>query len=140
MKDLILYLGLALAGLFIGLIFVTGIKSYSTDFHRYNVKRVIDGDTFILTNDERIRLVRVDVPELNTYCGQKAKEFLQNLIEDKFVYIQKEGKDKYGRTLAQVSLHPSSAYDLEDILVQMNLAVYYHGQKANPNICDYGKN
>lgn len=74
------------------------------------VKRVVDGDTIVLENDEHVRLLGVDTPELHhpskpVQCfGKEAKAFTVAKIEGKKVKLEFEGprKDRYGRTLAWV--------------------------------------
>ncbi len=72
--------------------------------------RVIDGDTIILENGERVRLLGVDAPEIAHYGhageagGEGAREFLRKLVEGRVVNLEydAERKDKFGRTLAYV--------------------------------------
>lgn len=68
---------------------------------------VIDGDTIdVLHNGkgDRIRLNGIDCPEKGQAFGQKAKHATSALVFDKEVTIQTHGKDKYGRTIADVLL------------------------------------
>lgn len=68
---------------------------------------VIDGDTIdVLHNGkgDRIRLNGIDCPEKGQAFGQKAKHATASLVFDKEVTIQTHGKDKYGRTIADVLL------------------------------------
>ena len=74
--------------------------------------RVIDGDTIILNNGERVRLIGVDTPETKhprkpvEYYGKEASAFTKKMIEGKEVRLEYDWqrKDKYGRTLAYVYL------------------------------------
>lgn len=70
------------------------------------VERVIDGDTFVTTDDEHIRLIGVDTPELDSEdCySQKAKTYLEDKILGKGVRLDydEDRKDNFGRTLAYV--------------------------------------
>ncbi|MBI4524645.1 MAG: thermonuclease family protein [Deltaproteobacteria bacterium] len=80
------------------------------------VKRVVDGDTLILENGEKVRLIGVDTPETRhpnkpvEFLGHEAILFTRNMVEDKKVWLEFDQsnahtghKDKYGRTLAYVS-------------------------------------
>jgi len=76
----------------------------------YTVSRAIDGDTLLLSNDERIRLIGVDTPESVhpkkpvEYYAKEASAFTKREIQGQQVRIEYgwERKDKYGRTLAYV--------------------------------------
>ena len=63
------------------------------------VARVIDGDTFVLENGERVRLIGIDTPERGEKCFEEAKNRLQELVFDKDVLLYKDQshRDKYGR-------------------------------------------
>lgn len=67
------------------------------------VERVIDGDTFYISG-VRIRLLKVDAPELDTVEGKWAKEKLTRLVHNRWLECENFGDDKYGRTLARCSL------------------------------------
>ncbi|MFC1594667.1 thermonuclease family protein [Candidatus Omnitrophota bacterium] len=89
----------------------------------HTVERVIDGDTLLLTNGERVRLIGIDCPESKdnakaqrdsertgqdietiTTMGQKATEFAKELVEGEKVRLEfdVQQRDKYGRLLAYV--------------------------------------
>ena len=71
------------------------------------VVSVLDGDTIeVLHNQhpERIRLSGIDCPEKSQAYGQKAKQATSALVFGKEVTLQIFGKDKYGRTIADVLL------------------------------------
>lgn len=76
------------------------------------VKRVIDGDTILLQNGERIRYIGVNAPEIDHSpkgaepLGREAKEANRRLVEGKRVRLEfdAERRDKYGRLLAYVFL------------------------------------
>lgn len=56
------------------------------------------------TRAERIRLNGVDCPEKGRARGHKAKQAASTLVFGKEVTLQTHGKDKYGRTIADVLL------------------------------------
>ncbi len=76
------------------------------------VKRVVDGDTLLLTNQERVRLIGVDTPETKHpqkpvhYFGKEASLFTRRMVEGKRVRLEYDWqkRDKYGRLLAYVYL------------------------------------
>jgi hypothetical protein len=61
----------------------------------------IDGDTLIC-NHRKIRLTNVYAAEMNQPGGAAAKKRMQALIASGEVTLKPFGKDKYGRTLAEV--------------------------------------
>lgn len=72
------------------------------------VKRVIDGDTFILynvgiTDEERIRLPKVDAAELSDSLGPAAKSFTQQWLARGPFNINGCKRDSFGRILAEVT-------------------------------------
>lgn len=82
----------------------------------YDVVRVVDGDTIIVSvegEEVKVRLIGVDTPESvhedetkNTSEGKEASEWTTNLLTGKQVYLEYdvENEDNYGRTLAYVYL------------------------------------
>lgn len=88
----------------------------ATLYGLYDVVRVVDGDTIIVSiggEDTRIRFIGVDTPEsvnpdesLNTEQGAIAADFTKELLTGQQVYLEydKERTDKYDRVLAYVYL------------------------------------
>jgi micrococcal nuclease len=78
----------------------------------FKVERVIDGDTILLTNGEKVRLIGVDTPETKhplkpvEYFGQEAYLFTKKMVEGKKVKLEFDWqeRDRYGRLLAYVYL------------------------------------
>lgn len=76
----------------------------------FNVKEVIDGDTFDVTpgwkwdgkEGDRIRIANLDAPELSEKGGQAAKTKLKNLIEGKDVELKNAVNLSYGRLVCDV--------------------------------------
>jgi len=63
----------------------------------------IDGDTFVSTTGERIRILGIDAPEMGQKYSQEAKDMLHDMIAGKTVYLKIQVAvplDQYGRTLA----------------------------------------
>lgn len=90
------------------------IKKYEV-----NVKRVIDGDTFIDTNDNRYRIAFIDAPEKKQAFGNEASVFLKSLIEDQNIKIKNLYKDKYGRIVAKAYF---DNVDIAHVLVEYGYA------------------
>ncbi|MBL4800339.1 MAG: thermonuclease family protein [Emcibacter sp.] len=82
---------------------------------RQQVIKVIDGDTVILKDQTRVRLVGIQAPMLplgrkgfkGWPLGQASKSLLSDLVLDKFVtlYYGGQRRDRYGRALAHLFLN-----------------------------------
>jgi micrococcal nuclease len=83
------------------------------DYNAARVKEVIDGDTIVLSNNQHVRYLGMDTPEIRrnvngvwVYDAQpfaeEAKALNQNLVEGKNARLEfdVEKKDKYNRLLA----------------------------------------
>lgn len=68
------------------------------------VTEVLDGDTFRLENNEKVRLIGIDTPEKGEKLSQEATELLEELILGKKITLEKDktDKDKYDRSLRYV--------------------------------------
>lgn len=117
---------LKLSAFFIGLIFFCTF-SLQTAFAKSCISRqlsppenvvvkwVYDGDTLLLTDKRKIRLIGIDTPEVKHHqqkeqvFGARAREALRELLVKDHYRVQlrygKERYDRYSRTLAHVYLH-----------------------------------
>ena len=81
-----------------------------------DVIRVIDGDTIVISGDERVRLIGIDTPE-NGQCGfDEAKQAIEKLLASgsaTFYSGTTSDKDKYDRLLRYI--------EVEGIDVGLNL-------------------
>ena len=75
------------------------------------VIRIIDGDTFEIENGDKVRMIGIDAPELKDNEGLESKNHLKLLIENKYVSLIKDEKNKnkdfFGRLLRYVYLDNS---------------------------------
>lgn len=97
----------------------------SFDYSNILVTRAVDGDTLVLENNERVRLIGIDTPEIHESnklnrdaqrsgqdaatiknLGRQSYEFTKKLVEGKRVRLEfdVERYDKYKRILAYVYL------------------------------------
>jgi micrococcal nuclease len=72
--------------------------------YKTRVVAVIDGDTFIAENKERVRLLGINAPEKGDLYYEEAKNALERMIKGKVVELEIDIKDKdlYGRYLRYV--------------------------------------
>lgn len=77
------------------------------------VERVVDGDTFVTEDGDKVRMILIDTPESvhpdqskNTPFGKIASDYTRNLLEGKVVYLERDvsDTDRYGRLLRYVYL------------------------------------
>ncbi len=101
------------------------VKWQSFDYSDILVTRAVDGDTLVLENNERVRLIGIDTPEMHEsnklnrdaqrlgqdveiikQLGRRSYEFTKKLVEGKRVRLEfdVERYDKYKRLLAYVYL------------------------------------
>ncbi|MFZ5799777.1 MAG: thermonuclease family protein [Candidatus Omnitrophota bacterium] len=88
------------------------LRPAAVDYNAVRVKAVIDGDTIVLSNNQKVRYIGLDTPEifLKTETAfeyapkpfaEAAKEFNRKMVEGKVVRLEFdiERKDKYRRLL-----------------------------------------
>ena len=106
------------------LVFIFFISALLNAQDWVKVKRVIDGDTLLLTNGEKVRLIGVDTPETKhpqkpvQRFGREAYLFTRELVEGKEVRLEFDWqrRDKYGRLLAYVYLTDGTFLNAEIII------------------------
>ena len=89
----------------------------------YLVERVVDGDTLLLSNGERVRLIGVDTPETVhpnkpvEYFGKESSNFTKKMVQGMKVRLEYDQttRDKYGRLLAYVFLEDNTFLNAEII-------------------------
>lgn len=90
------------------------------------VIRVVDGDTIVVSPNEKVRLIGVDTPETvhpkkSVACfGKEAKQFTRDAVEGKIVRLvlddrnqHAQHRDKYRRTLAYAYLEDGTMLNRE---------------------------
>lgn len=91
------------------------------------VSRIIDGDTFVISDSSRVRLLGIDTPELNSKdtfyipYANHSKLLLDSLINNKVVKLTFETKtrDMFDRILAYVWLRNATGQDSLFIQAEM---------------------
>jgi len=103
--------------------------------------RVIDGDTIVLSNGEKVRLIGVDTPETKhsqkpvEYYGKEATAFTKKMVGGKVVKLKYDvqRRDEYDRLLAYVYLMNGTFLNAEIIkqqCIERVMAQYQQDQDA----------
>ena len=103
------------------------------DLYTYRVAsyRVVDGDTLEVTLDlgfstfrkEKVRLARINAPEMKTAEGPVSKSHLSELLDGKVLTVQtkRDERDRYGRYIAEVWVE---GVNVNDRMVADSAAVF----------------
>lgn len=97
---------MTLRAIAIALLWTVALHSPAATLHG-RVVHIADGDTLTVLVDHeqvKVRLAEIDAPEAHQDYGQRAKQALGNLVFGKVVFVDDEGKDRYGRTIGRVRL------------------------------------
>jgi micrococcal nuclease len=102
-----------------------GVESISNN--HFNVVKVIDGDTFDVTENDstyRIRLQGIDAPESGQEFYEEAKQFLRELTNNHEIILERKGTDRYGRILANI-VRSSDHLNINYEMVRKGMAWHY---------------
>ncbi len=101
------------------------------------VTKIVDGDTVIVQGGETIRLLGIDTPERGEPYYSDAKDYIENRILFKEVYLESdiEDKDVYSRSLRWIWLD-NSLINLEQIQNGLAISRLYDGEKYKQKIKD----
>ena len=112
--------------LFIYLLFTFTITSVQAETIQGKVVHIADGDTLtVLTSSNqqvKIRLAGIDTPEKAQPFGNKAKQALAALAFQKYVTVDVETKDRYGRSVGKITVNGT---DVNAELVKLGMAWVY---------------
>ena len=91
------------------------------------IQSCYDGDTCTTNSGEKIRLACIDTPELRgskayPIPAKAARDFLNGLVAGEEVAIRRITKDRYGRTVAEISMNEMN---IQERLVEKGLARVY---------------
>jgi len=107
-----------------------------SDFERATIARVIDGDTVVLENGERVRLIGVNTPEKNEAFGSEATAFTRERLEGETVWLQKDisDRDRYDRLLRYIwlerPLNPASEDEIREKMFNAILVIEGYAQPS----------
>lgn len=108
----------------------------------YEVRFVYDGDTILLDNEDRVRYLGIDAPEIDhkfhkdDFMAHDARDFNSKLVNGATLRLEydKQKRDQYGRLLAYVFLKNGEM--INDLLVQKGLA-YVMSKNGNLKYRDF---
>jgi len=99
------------------------------------VVAISDGDTLKVRCPEQpqetIRLARIDAPEKRQPWGERSRQALAALCFQVDAEIRREGRDRYGRTIARVNCRGEDAGAAQ---VRAGMAWAYQRYKAGPEL------
>ena len=100
----------------------------------FTVTSVIDGNTVMLDNKIRMRLIGIKAPQRDEVMGLEAYDFLKKMIEKKEVYFQRDDKspkDPFGIMLGILYL------DKKNVNIEILRAGFAHIYPTTPSIVGY---
>ena len=124
-------------------------KPQYSQFHTAYVYRVIDGDTIVLDNGDRVRLIGVDAPEMGFHGGEYedgatvATEFVRKMVAGQRVWLEPDGDDtdRFGRFRRYIWLaEPSDPTDEAEIRRYMLNAILLERGYAQAEILGTPRN
>ena len=113
--------------LLFSVVFLIYLLNTKANLNLVKIKNCYDGDTCTTESGEKIRLACIDAPEIrgknaDPSKAKASKEFISNLISNKKVTIKRIDTDRYGRTVAEISIKGTN---VQKLLVQTNHAEIY---------------
>ena len=102
-------------------------KSAIASFPIVFIKDCYDGDTCTTLKGEKIRLACIDTPELkgwkaNPIAAKEARDFVNNLVANEKVSINRITKDKYGRTVGELF---KNGVNIQELIVEKGYGKIY---------------
>lgn len=112
-------------------VFLAGLR-----FEKITYNRVVDGDTFWVTNfrdgsEWKVRLWGVDAPDTKECYFDEATKILEQELTTKKITFDRKGYDGYGRILARVYVDGES---VEELLVATGAAVAYDASEVHDDL------
>ena len=102
------------------------------------IQSCYDGDTCTTNSGEKIRLACIDTPELrgsraDPISAKAARDYLNGLVAGEEVAIRRITKDRYGRTVAEISK--------DDVNIQQRLVEkgFAHVYKRYTDQCSWSR-
>lgn len=102
---------------------VGGIYAIATNSPT-KIKKVIDGDTIIVSGDRTIRLARIDTPEFGENNYWDAKAFMKDYLNEPIKLECEDTRGYYDREICEVY---HEGVSLNQRLLNLDLAEKYRG-------------
>lgn len=120
-------ISLLVSFLFLSLFVLNLSLDTKANLNLVKIRNCYDGDTCTTENGEKIRLACIDAPEIrgeisNPKAAKDAREFLNQQVKNKYVLIKRLKKDRFGRTVAEISIKGTN---IQKLLVENNHAKIY---------------
>ena len=120
-------ISLLVSFLFLSLFVLNFSLDTKANLNLVKIRNCYDGDTCTTENGEKIRLACIDAPEIrgeisNPKAAKDAREFLNQQVKNKYVLIKRLKKDRFGRTVAEISIKGTN---IQKLLVENNHAKIY---------------
>ena len=114
------------------------LKITLASFPSIFIQNCYDGDTCTTSEGEIIRLACIDTPEIKGKNSDlvpaiAARDFVNNLIANKEVFIKRITVDKYGRTVAELF---KGDINIQELIVKKGYGRIY---KKYANQCSWSK-
>ena len=109
---------------------VIGISTKAPEELQTTITRVIDGDTILTKENQKVRYIGINAPETGQPYGQQATDYNKSLVLGKTVTVvyDKQQKDQYGRLLGYV--YDGNAF-INLVMVQKGWAI---AENIAPNV------
>lgn len=123
---------------------VSGARTDELFTFQAKLKRVIDGDTFLVNvdqgfgywNEQRLRLRGVDCPEMSTLAGQRAKLWAEEILKDSHDFVVKTYKsDNWDRYLVDLYYLPKEP-DMAQVAAQ---GIYFNAKAVEDGMATLWK-
>lgn len=112
-------------------LFILTYNLYSYSLTQAIVSRVIDGDTIVLADGQRVRLTGIDAPEVGQPNADEVTQFVRDRVLGRTVWLEADGndRDRFGRLRRYVWLkYPANSRDGNQIRRYMlNALLLSHG-------------
>ncbi len=99
----------------------------SNNIKNINIESCYDGDTCTSTQGEKIRLACIDSPELrgtkaDPVPAKESRDYLNSLVAGRDLDIRRITKDRYDRTVAELSIND---INIQQLMVEKGYAKIY---------------